>query len=115
MSMLADLRWYPLPIRSVLGTSLVDVGLFYRIGNRLEKEGRIIKIDNLTNESVFISIDGTTAFTIIPSGGFFVIDIATNQSHSNGLFVDALTQFWAQPLVTPTEGSVYITAISSRQ
>jgi len=113
--MLADLRWFPLPLRSVVGTTLVNTGLFYRIGNPLEKEGRIVKIDNLTDQTVFISCDGITQWTVIPSGGFFVIDIATNQSHSNGLFVDALTQFWAQPLVVPTQGSVYITVISSRQ
>lgn len=113
MAILANLRWFPLALRSVLGTSMVTPGIFYRIGNPIEREGRIIKIDNLTDQHAFISLNGVDAFTIIPSGGFFVIDIATNDSNRNGLYCDALTQFWASTAVLPTTGSVYITTISS--
>lgn len=103
-----------LPLRSVLGTSLANPALWYEIGDALEDSCRLVKFDNLTNQNVLISANGVDAFTIIPTGGFLLLDITANKSNIDGLFVDAFTQYYAKAAVAPTSGSVYVTALSTR-
>ncbi len=108
-----DLRFSPLTLRSVTGVTLANPALFYAIGVPLEAECRIIKFDNLTNVDVFISRNGVTAFTIIPTGGFLLLDITANKSNLQGLFIEKGAQFWANAAVAPTSGSVYVSAFTS--
>lgn len=105
--------FYPLELRSVLGSALANPALYYEIGDPLELPCRIIKFDNLTNQTVFISMNGVIPFTVIPSGGFFLIDITANKSVQDELTVSKETQFWANASVVPTSGSVYVTAIAA--
>lgn len=114
MAVSNQLRFFPLALRSLTGTNIVAPGTYYAIGDELERECRLLKFDNLTDQNVLISSNGVDAWTIIPTGGFFVIDVTTNKSNLTELLVDKGTQFYATtPAVSPTSGSVYVTAISS--
>ena len=104
----------PLALRSVTGVTLANPVLFYEIGDPLERPARIIKIDNLTNENVFISMNGVQAWTVVPAGGFLLLDCSTNKTSVEDFFVSEGAQFWANAAVAPTSGSVYLTAIGSR-
>lgn len=103
----------PMALRSVTGATLVNPGLFYEIGAALERPARILKFDNLTNQTVFISFNGVQAFTVIPSGGFLLLDVSTNKTAVEDFMVTEGAQFWANSAVAGT-GSVYLTAIGSR-
>lgn len=103
-----------LPLRSVAGTTLANPALWYEIGDELQASCRMVKFDNLTNRDVLISANGVEAFTILPTGGFLLLDITANKTNIDGLFVDQGQQFYAQASVAPTSGSVYITALSTR-
>ena len=114
-NLLTDIRWFPLPLRSILGSTINNPALFFKIGDPLEDQVRLIKFDNLTDKNIFISTSAasTGIFTIIAAGSFFLLDISTNQTGINGLFIDAGTQFYASSASTPSTGSLYITSISS--
>lgn len=113
MASINDQRWQPLPLRFIAGTDLVDPGLYYRIGASTEQEGRLVKIDNLTDVNVFMSLNGVWPFTVIPANANFVLDITTNEANGSGLFVDAGTQFWVAADTTPTTGYIYVSVLSS--
>lgn len=104
----------PLALRSVTGVTLANPALFYKIGDPLERPARLLKFDNLTNQDVFLSMNGVDAFTVIPAGGFFLPDVATNSTQAANFLVAEGTQFWANAAVAPASGSVYVTAIGSR-
>lgn len=104
----------PLALRSVTGVTLANPLLFYAIGDPLERPARIIKIDNTCNEDVFISMNAVQPWCIIPGGSFLLLDLSTNDTSVEGFMIAEGAQFWAQALVAPTEGSVYVTAIGSR-
>lgn len=112
-NLLTDIRWLPLPLRSIVGSTINNPALYFKIGNPLEDQVRLIKFDNFTDKNIVISVDGQTDWTILGAGSFFLLDISTNQTGINGLFIDAGTQFWAKSASTPTTGSVYITSVSS--
>lgn len=104
----------PLALRSVTGVTLANPALFYTIGAPLERPVRIIKFDNLTDQNVFISMNGVQAWTVVPAGAFLLLDCSTNKTAVEDFFVSENSQFWANAAVAPTMGSVYLTAIGSR-
>ena len=104
----------PMELRSVTGPTLANPALFYTIGAPLERPARVLKWDNLTDQNVFISVNGVQAFTIIPSGAFFLLDLSTNKTAVEDFFCSEGTQFWANAAVAPLTGSVYLTAIGSK-
>lgn len=108
-----NLRFFPLPLRSVTGVTLANPALWYPIGNPLERPCRIVKFDNLTDQDVTVSFNGVDAFTILPSGGFMLLDITSNKSNLVELVVEEQTQFYAQAASAPITGSVYVTAIAT--
>jgi hypothetical protein len=104
----------PLALRSVTGVTLANPALFYEIGDPLERPARIIKIDNLTDKDVFISMNSVQAWTVVPAGGFILLDLSTNKTSVENFMVPEGAQFWANAASAPTSGSVYVTAIGSR-
>ncbi len=113
MAVSNQLRFFPLVLRALLGTDIAVPGTYYAIGGGLERECRLLKIDNLTNELVFISSNAVDAWTVVPSGGFILLDVTSNKSNLTELLIDKGTQFYATALVSPVNGSVYVTAIGS--
>lgn len=71
---------------------------------------RTFTIQNLTNQSIYFSIDGTNPFIIIPSGQNYTEDVATNQVLTQGAGLPRGTKMYvAHAGVAPTVGSVYWT------
>lgn len=95
------------PLRSIAAGS---VGSSYTaIGTPLVHPARILKIQNLTDANLLFSFDGTTDNEFVPSGGFTLYDVTTNQVQTQGAFLLKGTQIYVKQSGVPSTGSVYIT------
>ena len=93
------------PIRSLAAAS---IGAAYMgIGTALEYPSRIIYISNLTDATLMFSIDGVKDHVALPDGGFLLLDVATNQTHTQGFFMSVGQRLYVKEIGTPTTGSVY--------
>lgn len=94
-------------LRSIAAAS---IGSSYTaIGTPLLHPSRIIKIQNLTDSDVLISYDGVNDNDFVPSGGFTLYDISTNQVQTDGAFLLKGTTIYVKESGSPTTGSVYVT------
>ena len=96
------------PIRELAFGSISNA--YAGIGTAIENPARLIKIDNLTDVTLFISLNGVDDHFVVPSGGFFLFDVASNATNTQGWFVPEGTRFYAKDLgVAASTGSVYLT------
>lgn len=96
------------PIRSLAAGSVVAG--YAAIGTAFANPVRILIINNLTDEDVMISFDGTNDHLAISGPGSFVLDITSNKAVANALYVAKGTIVYAKRIGTPTSGSVYVSA-----
>ena len=91
------------------------IGVNYSaVGTSLTEPARIFILNNLTDASVFFSIDGINDHFILPPNGFKLIDVTTNKVRDDGFFVSDGTVFYVKRVSSaPTSGSVYIEIIHS--
>lgn len=66
------------------------------IGTPLEHNASIIKIVNLSNKNLIISVDGVNDHDVVAANGFVLYDITTNSPHVNQVFVDLGRQYYAK-------------------
>ena len=71
---------------------------------------RILKIKNTTNADVYISFDGTTVNDVIVASSGDVIDVTTNKSVEQGMFLPEGTIFYVKYVTVPTYGNIYLSA-----
>jgi hypothetical protein len=96
------------PVRSLAGASF-DAS-YQAVGAVLAHPARIIVFQNLTDASIMVSLDGGATDTFpLASQGMFVLDIASDKTTDNGLFLAAGTQISAKDLGVPSTGSFYVT------
>lgn len=82
------------------------------VGTYLSYPARIVIIQNLTDASVMFSADGLTDHLPLPAGGQFILDIATNKTQDQGLYLDAGSRLYVKQLGgAPSNGSVYFSVI----
>lgn len=94
------------PIRSLAAAS---IGAAYMgIGTALEFPSRLVYIINLTDAQLMFSIDGINDHFTLPEGGFLLLDVSTNQSHTQGFYISIGQRFYVKEVGTPTTGSVYV-------
>lgn len=105
MSTLA-VRLAPEPIRSLAAGSVVAG--YTAVGSALAYPARIIIFNNLTDEDVMFSFDGTNDHVAIAGPGSFVLDVCANKALADGLFIAQGTTFYVKRIGTPSSGSVYI-------
>jgi hypothetical protein len=73
----------------------------------------IIKVVNLSTETVIVSTDGATDMDVVPTGSFYLYDITTNTSQETGsIYVPQGTQIYAKGAGT---GTVYLVALFIRR
>lgn len=75
------------------------------------KPARIIYISNLTDALLQFSFRSPDDHFVLPSGGFLLLDVASDQTDPQGLFVSVGTVISVKRIGTPTTGSVYVTAM----
>lgn len=81
------------PIRSA---DTASASTYLVVGTPLLHPSSLIKMVNLSNQDVLISLDGTTAVDVCPSNGFWLYDVTTNSPHTNHIFVDQGRQYYIQ-------------------
>jgi len=82
------------------------------VGAAIAKRAKVIKLYNGTDKDVFYTNDGTNNKDILPSGGFFVVDVTSNKIKDDGFFF-AAGETWSvkHAGVAPTLGAFYITIV----
>lgn len=101
------IRILPEVLRSVPYTAFV--GGYIAIGTPLAHPARLIKLYNGTDADMLISWDGVNNHDILPTKAFILLDVCTNKTRDDGLYVGQDTVFWArQAVANPTVGNVYL-------
>lgn len=98
------------PIRSL---AFGSIGTSYTaIGSAFTNPARIIIFNNLTDVSILFSFDGITDHLILPTNGFKVLDVTSNEVRDDGFFIAEGTVIYAkQESVAATLGNIYIEVI----
>lgn len=94
-------------LRSIEATTFT--GNFLPIGTPLAYSMRIIKFQNFTNQTVFISWDGVNENDVLPPGAFTLLDISANKENAVYLEIEKGTQFYVQ--ANAGTGFFYITCL----
>lgn len=93
------------PVRS-LGEASIS-GTYAGIGTAISNPSRVIFVQNLTDATLMFSLDGINDHFPLPSNGFLVLDIASNQSHAQGFFMSQGQRLYVKTVGSPSTGSVY--------
>jgi len=89
-------------------------GVFAAVGGALTVKPRLIKIQNVTNQPVELTSDGTNVQDYIPANSFTLYDLTANKVTINGAFISEGVIFSVRRPVgvaNPTSGAIYITII----
>jgi hypothetical protein len=84
-------------------------GVLAAVGAAFANPIRILNIQNGCNQDVIASLDGVNDHLFIPANGFLLIDVSSNKTKGNALFLAVGDRVWVREVaVTPTAGSVYV-------
>jgi len=107
MSSLA-IRIIPEPLRSLAFGSIS--GTYMGIGTALIAPSRIFMVQNLTDQQMTFSLDGTNDHFTLPSEGFILLDLTANKTVVQGAFIAEGTRVYVKETgSSPTLGAVYVT------
>jgi len=88
-----------------------SIGAAYAaIGTALSNPARMILLQNLTDATVWISLDGVSDHFPLLNQGYLVLDISGNKTQDSGFYLAEGDKLYCKRLGTPTSGSVYFTA-----
>lgn len=96
-------------LRSLAYTSLSTS--FAALGSAFANPCRILHLQNLTDENIYYSFDGTTNHGVVPAGSFVLLDITANKSLDQGEFIAQGTIVYVATIsgdAAPTLGHVYL-------
>lgn len=86
-------------------------GAYAPVGTAFPEPIRIMMLQNLTDANVIFSFTGNTDHIVVPSGGFVLLDVMTNQWEDSGFAIQVGTIMHVkQESAGPTTGNVYISA-----
>lgn len=102
-------------LRSILYSSISSS--YTAIGTPFANPVRILKVTNLTNQNMLISLNGIDNHDVLPDNGFFLYDYASNKANVAGLLEQPLgDQIYVKAESTlPTQGNVYVTVVYASQ
>lgn len=69
---------------------------YVTLGTQTTNPSALIKIVNLSNKDLLVSVDGINDHDICPSTGFFLYDVTTNAPSENFLFVPGGRQYYVR-------------------
>lgn len=109
MSLAQQIRMTSIPVQ------VVDFGdissSFTAFGDAMPAPIRILKIQNTTDADIYISFDGFISNDVVVAGSGMVLDITTNKSIDQGMYLPQETVFYlAYTGGAPTSGAVYLSA-----
>ncbi len=108
MSNAQSIRLNSIPVQAVAFGSVASS--FTAMGVAMPEPIRILKVNNSTNADVYISFDGTTVNDVIVASSGMVIDVTTNKSIDQGMFLAKGTIVYLKYVSAPTSGNVYLSA-----
>jgi hypothetical protein len=79
------------------------------IGAPFEHPAIQITLQNLTDETLIFSMDGTNNHIKLPSNGYWVADITANKQGNKTVRIPTGTRFYVKRDGTPTQGTVELT------
>jgi hypothetical protein len=87
-------------------------GSYQAIGMASAYPIRLLYILNDTNALVQFSVDAVHAAFVVQANGFILLDVCSDQSKSNGLFLPIGTTFYVKQIGTSSSGTgIYITLL----
>jgi hypothetical protein len=94
------------PLRSL---GFAAIGAAYAgIGTALDHPARIIRIQNLTDATLFFSFDGINDHEIMIPNSFILLDINSNKATEHGFYLSEGTRIYVKRSGVPSSGSVYV-------
>ena len=88
-----------------------SAGTYLAVGTPLSQASSLIKMVNLSNKDLLISIDGVNAIDILPASSFWLYDVTSDSPKSNTIFVDKGRQYYVQTTdAAAGTGLVYLVA-----
>ena len=94
------------PVRTI---GFAAIGAAYMgVGTSLTNPARQFMIQNLTNATLMFSFNGIDDHFPLPANGFFLNDIASNKTNSQGFFLAEGERLYVKTIAAPaTGGDVY--------
>lgn len=103
------------PLRSI-DFSGISTG-YVSVGTPFTNPVRILKVTNLTDANVLVSLNGIDNHDVVSANGFFLYDYASNKANAAGLLEqpqgDRIYVKAEDDL--PTEGNIYVTVVYASQ
>lgn len=100
-------RWRAQPLRS-LAFGSIGTG-YVAIGTAMANPIINYRIQNYTDQPLYISYDGSTDHDIVGAGGFVLFDASSNKGKGDVLALPQGTTVYARQVsVAPGSGSVYL-------
>lgn len=96
-------------IRSVAFGSITNA--YVALGTTFGHAMRVLQFINNTDGDVMISFDGTTDNLFVPSEGFSLFDLTSDQDGNESFRYEMGTQLYIKYISAPTTGSFYVVAI----
>jgi len=89
-----------------------SVGAAYMgIGTAFDKPIRLIILQNLTDEVIWLSFDGIEDHIPLASISYIILDVTANKATEEGWFIGEGTRVYAKKLSgAPSSGAVYVSA-----
>ena len=89
-----------------------SIGAAYAaVGTSFDHPIRFTAITNLTDAAMYFSFDGVNDHLVLPANGFIVLDVTTNKSQSQGLYIAENDRLYVKQVGAPSSGSVYCSAM----
>jgi len=66
------------------------------LGTPLANQGTLIKMVNLSNKNLLISVDGTNDVDICPANGFWLYDVTSDSTIQSSIFTDKGRQYYVK-------------------
>jgi hypothetical protein len=104
------------PLRSAAFGSIT--AMYTAVGFPFSNPVRILKVTNLTNKNILISLNGIDDHDIVAANGFFLYDYSSNKSSVGGLLEQPQGDriyVKSETVSLPTIGAVYVTIVYASQ
>ena len=103
------------PLRSLAFGGITSV--YAPVGLPFNNPVRILKVSNLTDENILVSLNGVDNHDIVPANAFFLYDYSSNKSDAAGLLEQPQgDQIYVKAeTILPVTGNVYVTVVYASQ
>lgn len=104
------------PLRSVGFGSITS--MYESVGLPFANPVRILKVTNLTDKNILVSLNGLDDHDIVSANGFFLYDYSSNKANVAGLLEQPQGDriyIKSETVSLPTLGNLYVTVVYASQ